>query len=214
MHGLKGEASPNFGKVRTKEHRLNHSKGAKKRWRVYGDKLRMMMKTEEYRIAQANAQRISWETSPDRRTKTTAAVHRFWSSDSEETRAARKAASERAIVQLELGQIGPQAPYKAQWMTNPFTGRDEYMHSSWETAFLEHCIQHQYPVTKKHDLRIPYVDSEGVERTYVPDFIGLEEKIVFEVKGQVDVNVGLKQAALDAWSTINGYETVFVDYEV
>ena len=212
MAGLKGEASPNFGKVRTEEHRTNYRAGSRKRWDKHGDKLRAMMQTPEYRKAQADSQHESWKTSPTRREQTLASIHRFWSSDSPETHAARKAASERAIIQLELGQIGPQAPYKTEWKPNPFTGREEYMHSSWETAFLDKCISEGYPVTKSHSLRIPYVDPHGAARTYVPDFIGLEEKIVFEIKGNVDEEALCKKTCLEQWAVLNDWETVLIDF--
>ena len=95
----------------------------------------------------------------------------------------RKLQTERAINLLEQGKIGPQAPYKAEWKLNPFTGKEEYMHSSWETRFLDECIERNIPVTKQHGIRIPYVDPNGLERTYIPDFLTLDGKTLYEVKG-------------------------------
>lgn len=95
----------------------------------------------------------------------------------------RRVWSERACDLLEQGKIGPQAPYKAEWKLNPFTGREEYMHSSWETRFLDECVERGIPVTKQHGIRIPYVDPNGLERMYIPDFITLDSRVIYEVKG-------------------------------
>ena len=95
----------------------------------------------------------------------------------------RKLQSSRACDLLEQGKVGPQAPYRTEWKLNPFTGREEYMHSSWETRFLDECIERNIPVTKQHGIRIPYVDPNGVERVYIPDFLTLDRKTLYEVKG-------------------------------
>lgn len=95
----------------------------------------------------------------------------------------RKLQTEHAINLLEQGKIGPQAPYKAEWKMNLFTGKEEYMHSSWETRFLNECVERNIPVTKQHRIRIPYVDPNGLERIYIPDFLSLDCKTLYEVKG-------------------------------
>lgn len=119
--------------------------------------------------------------------------------------------AEHAIRLQEQGKIGPQAPFKTEWKLNPFTGREEWMQSSWETAFLNKCISEGYPVTKSHSLRIPYDDPQGVKRIYVPDFIALNEKVVFEIKGCVDEDALLKKDYLECWADLNGWETVMID---
>lgn len=200
MGRLKGENSPNFGKKRTTEQRLNYSVGSRKRWDLHGDKLREMMKTVEYKKAQSESQVSSWQNSPDRRVKTVFGVHRFWSSDSDLTRQRRKEASDRAIVQLELGQIGPHAPFKVELKHNPFTDKEERMHSSWESAFLDECVKHGIPVTKAHDLRIPYVGLDRSQHQYVPDFVDLEDGTVVEVKGHLSETDVIKLNALVEWA--------------
>jgi hypothetical protein len=140
-------------------------------------------------------------------------IRNFWSSDSELTKQRRKEASDRAIKLLELGLIGPHAPFKAEWVMNPFTGRKEYMHSSWETLFLQACVENQIPVTKAHSLRIPYVGLDNCEHVYVPDFVTLEEwaePTVFEIKGQRTSTDDLKEAACREWCRQNGFEMVVV----
>jgi hypothetical protein len=141
--------------------------------------------------------------------KVSASVRRFWASDSEETRLARKKASEHACNLIEQGLIGLQAPYKQEWKWNPFTEREEFMGSSWETAFLDECIANRLSVTKSHGLRIPYVQADGSEHNYLPDFVSIEHRTVFEIKGYDDRDVEVhKLAALRVWAEENGYQVV------
>lgn len=210
MSGLKGKSSPNFGLKRTPDQLKNYSTGAKKRWALYGDMLRKMMKTDEYRNANSLAQQRAYKNDPLLSQRRSNDNRMFWSSGSDLAKQRRKEASDRAIMLLEQGKIGPHAPFKACWFENPFTGKEERMHSSWETAFLSKCITEGYPVTKQHDLRIPYVANDGTDHVYVPDFIALEEKVVFEIKGLMRENDDLKLRALNAWAERNGYEVVLV----
>lgn len=215
MGRLKGEASPNFGKKRTPEQLKNYSEGAQKRWEKHGVQLRQMMKSPEYREAQSAAQTDANQKNPDLLDKRRSALVRFWSSNSELTKQRRKEASDRAIHLQSLGKIGPQAPFKAEWVDNPFTGNREYMHSSWETAFLKKCVEVGLPVTKAHSIRIPYVDVDGTERTYVPDFVTLrdEDRMLFEVKGQRTPTDDLKEQACREWCDEQGYELIVIGNE-
>ena len=97
-------------------------------------------------------------------------------------------------------------------MTNTFTGKDEWMHSSLEAAFLDRCILEGYPVTNAHGLRITYVSHDGTEHQYVPDFVALHEHVVFEVKGLMREDDDRKLVALREWAIANGREVVLVDY--
>jgi len=206
MGRLKGENSPNFGKKRTEAQRLNYSEGARKRWDVHGDKLRAMMQTPEYRKANSDSQRESYINDSTLRDRKREAMHRFWSSDSPLTHQRRREASDRAIVLLEQNKIGPQAPFKQMWVDNPFTGKPEYMHSSWETAFLMTCVRNGYPVTKDHGIVVDYRQADGSRHRYVPDFKSLEENVLFEVKGNMTPNDELKIRAAE----LAGYEVVLV----
>jgi len=133
-------------------------------------------------------------------------MKRFWSSDSDLTHQRRDEASLRAIALLELNKIGPRAPFKQMWVDNPFTGQAEYMHSSWETAFLMQCIQEGYPVTKQHGIVIDYQQADGSWHRYLPDFKALEENVLFEIKGNMTENDELKLRAAETL----GYEVVLV----
>jgi hypothetical protein len=115
----------------------------------------------------------------------------------------RKRQTDRACELLEQGKIGPQAPYRAEWKLNPFTGREEYMHSSWETKFLDECAERGVPVTKQHGVKIPYIDPNGHERTYIPDFLSLDGKTLYEVKGYETETDRSKFRAAMAWCLQN-----------
>lgn len=164
---------------------------------------------EHPEIATLRGQQLMTGATPESKHRATLGMKRFWSSDSPETKAARSAASHRAIDLLSQGKIGPQAPFKRTWMTNPFTGKEELMHSSWEAAFLDKCYKEQYPVTKVHDLKIPYIAPDGSEHIYIPDFIGLEDKDVFEVKGHMTATDVAKLNALIDWAKENDHQVVF-----
>lgn len=210
MGRLKGTASPNFGKTRTDEHKKNYSAAAHKRWQDEGATRRAAMQLDDYRMKQSQAQTIVYATT-NHAEKVSQGVHRFWSSSPLASQR-RHEASDRAIVLLKQNKIGPHAPFKAEWKHNPFTGNEERMHSSWETAFLNRCIVEGYPVTKTHDLRVPYVSHDGTQHQYVPDFMALREPIVFEVKGLMREGDDRKLAALQAWADANGHEVVLIDY--
>lgn len=136
-------------------------------------------------------------------------VHRFWTSDNPLTHQRRKEASDRAIILLDQQKIGPNAPYKCQWRNNPFTEKPEYMHSSWESNFLDRCIQENYPVTKSHDIRIDYQQIDGTWHQYVPDFKSLSEDKLFEIKGNMTDNDKLKILAAQSL----GYEVVLIEHD-
>ena len=86
------------------------------------------------------------------------------------------------------------------------------MHSSWETRFLDSCIELSIPVTKQHGIRIPYVDPNGVERTYVPDFITLDGKTLYEVKGYASPVDREKWRATMTWCLQNDAHLEVVNY--
>lgn len=140
----------------------------------------------------------------ERRLEATREAYRNWPQEK------RNEASKRAIDLLEQGKIGPQAPYKTEWKRNPFFDRDEYMHSSWESAFLDRCIASGLRVTKKHDVRIQYTDENGVDRTYIPDFVAPDERVIYEIKGYETENDGFKAAACQEWCNANDFRYTMI----
>jgi len=69
------------------------------------------------------------------------------------------------------------------------------------------------PITKSHSLRIQYIDTHGIERTYVPDFVGFDtnDGVVYEVKGRMTEEDELKLIALKNWADENEHEVLLVD---
>lgn len=195
---------------RTADQLKNYSEGAKKRWQIHGDMLREMMKTSEYSEANSRGQKESYERNPSLRQKRAEGVHRFWAT-SPEAASLRKEASDRAIKLLEQGLIGPHAPFKTEWKLNPFTGAEEFMHSSWETAFLDACAARGHRVTKVHGITIPYVHPDGSTHTYVPDFLAPDDRILYEIKGRHDDVDTAKWTAAREWCREHGltFEVLF-----
>ena len=205
--------NPNLGKVRTEEHKTKYREASKIRWKgPTGDKIREHMKGEAYSKKQSEANKISYATT-DKALKISQGINRFWSSDDPRVEVLREQASDRACDLLSLNKIGPHAPFKCQWVLNPFTAKEEYMHSSYETKFLQRCIEADIPTTKEHQIRIPYVNSKGKSAQYVPDFVMYHLKEIHEVKGKMDEDDYLKIAAAEAWCFANGWSYVFHDAE-
>ncbi len=190
----------------------HHAWGRKKsneEKRKIGDKNRANMKRymqEHPDVAQQRGRDLWSGMTPEAKQRGIDGMKRFWSSDSELTRQRRDEASLRAVALLEENKIGPRAPFRQMWVDNPFTGKAEYMHSSWETAFLTRCIAEGYPVTKQHGIVIDYQQIDGSWHRYVPDFKALEEDVLFEVKGNLTENDELKLRAAEAL----GHEVVLV----
>lgn len=203
MYGRRGEKSPIKGIKRTEEQLKNYASGAKKRWELHGDSLREMMKTDEYRQKQSEANRYSYANS-NRAERVSKSLNRFWST-SPLAPALRQTASERAVRLLAERKIGPGAPYKQEWKRNPWTGQDEWMHSSWESAFLDACIARSYEVHKDHGVTIPYRHPDGTTHTYVPDFYAPEDRTLYEVKGRWDETDLAKWEAAGEWCERRGY---------
>jgi hypothetical protein len=194
MSGRTGEKSPNYGLKRTASQLENYSKGAKKRWVIHGEKIREMMKTDEYRKLHSDAQKLSYVKNPDLKRIRSESVHRFWA-ESPLAPVLRQEASARAVQLLAENKLGPHAPFKRETLISPWTGEEERMHSSWESAFYQACVSRQYHVTKNHGIQIPYTHPDGTTRTYIPDFYGFEDRTLYEVKGRHDA---VDQAKWDA----------------
>ena len=201
--------NPNLGKVRTEEHREKYREAAKTRWEgPTGEKVRELMKGEEYSKKQSEASKLSYATT-DKAEKISKGINRFWSSEDPRVEQLHSQASDRACDLLAQNKIGPHAPFKCQWVLNPFTDKEEYMHSSYETEFLRRCIEAGVPTTKEHQIRIPYINSQGKPAKYVPDFVMYHSREVHEVKGRMDEDDVLKIAAAEAWCSANGWTYVF-----
>jgi len=134
---------------------------------------------------------------------------RGWAKDP----ARKLAMSKRNGRLLELGIIGPQAPFKTEWKFNPFTGKEEFMHSSWETLFLDAAVAAGVHTTKSHQFQIPYRQSDGTLHTYYPDFACSELKMLCEIKGGEGDIDRLKYVAAEEWCDKVGWTYVILRSE-
>ena len=91
------------------------------------------------------------------------------------------AQSKRSADNAASGKIGLTRSRRSK--TNNFwTGEIEHFDSSYERVFYELAIIADVPLTKKHNVRIPYYDECGKYHTYAPDFLTLDCKSVYETK--------------------------------
>lgn len=151
--------------------------------------------------------KLAWKNNESRREKLIRMNEERWA-DPEN----RKKQSELISELVMQGLVGPHTS-KTEWKFNPFTNQDEYMHSTWESHFLEKCINDGVPVTKKHGVRIPYNDENGYEHIFIPDFVSAEKKILFEIKGFKNDVWGMKNVAAAEWCDKNGYEYVLIEFD-
>lgn len=188
--------------MQTDEWKQNHSNGLKEKWQDpdFIAKQHASRNTEEYKeLHRQKAYRQLEEGNWGVATYTEDSYRKL---------------RDHAIKLLEQGKIGPQAPYKTEWKHNPFTDKDEYMHSSWESQFLDMCIELNIPVTKDHNIRIDWQSSDKNFHSYIPDFLGIENNIIYEIKPDYfqdnDENVILKMEAAEKWAFENGYQYIIL----
>lgn len=115
----------------------------------------------------------------------------------------REFASQHAIRLQQEGTISPNNS-KCEFKHNPFSGVEEYMHSSWESVFLDANIKRNNPVTKNHGIVIRYTAEDGTKRSYIPDFLGINDKLLYEIKGRETTNDLLKYEAAMRYCKANG----------
>lgn len=86
---------------------------------------------------------------------------------------------------------------------------DEYYHSSYELELMELLDNIDDIVwSKKHTHKIPYIDTEGKWRYYIPDFVvhGFNKPIIWETKGRITKNDIHKAIAAKVYCDLYGYE--------
>jgi hypothetical protein len=100
--------------------------------------------------------------------------------------------------------------YKQGWHHSTVTGNDEWFGSSYEEKRMKQLDSLNIKWTKKHGIRIPYIDPIGNRRNYVPDFL-VNSNIIEEVKpsnlvkSKVDNN-NLKYDAAIEYCKLNNYQ--------
>lgn len=119
--------------------------------------------------------------------------------------------SKAAVLRVKNNNLGSGYPYETSWYLNKYNDTYEFMHSSWEKIFLDWNYFNNKPmITKKHSIEISYM-YEGVDRIYIPDFLDVKNKIIYEVKGykkRIDI---VKKMYADAWCKLNNYQYIMIE---
>ena len=90
--------------------------------------------------------------------------------------------SEWLAINISNGTFHPHAKnYKQGYIINKSTGKKEFFASSYEKIRMEQLNKQHIQWTKHHKLKIKYVDKDGINRYYIPDFL-IDNKILEEVK--------------------------------
>ena len=94
-----------------------------------------------------------------------------------------------------------------------------YFRSLRELSFMINVIEkecHEWKSAESSEFTIRYLDVNGVERTYHPDFV-LDNKIIVEIKPeklQLNENNQRKQDGAILWCATNGFEYKMVDADI
>jgi len=209
MYGKKGKNSPNFGKIRTEEHRVKYSISRKKDWEENYDEIYNKIFTEEYKTNMSTKMKEMWENDDG-------SLKEKFSKKTKENYEKyphlREMSSFHAIKLLDQNKIGPSAPYKTGYYYNRYYEREEYYHSSWEEIFYIECENQDIPVTKNHKIVIPYTDKEGKNRNFKPDFLNELHNEIYEIKGGLDQNINEKIEASKQWAKENNFNFIVLKY--
>lgn len=99
-----------------------------------------------------------------------------------------KLARERQIETYTQRLSEGKYQIKNNWKTGWFTksdGTKEWYDSSYEKIRMQYYEDNNIQWTKKHCIRIPYINDDSVSTYYVPDFLIVEngKQIIEEIKG-------------------------------
>lgn len=108
---------------------------------------------------------------------------------------------------------GPVNGVKNIKISNPFTNRQEIMHSGWEEKFMNKCIDKNISATKIHGYKIKYFDLDlDKEREYWPDFFLEESSTIVEIKGRMKEDQCFKMNAAEKYCKENGLNYLPLTY--
>ena len=79
------------------------------------------------------------------------------------------------------GKFNPKTNCKHGYYTSSISGKSEYYNSSYELVRMKQLDNMKCMWTKRHGIRIQYINSNGVRRYYAPDFL-INNSIIEEVK--------------------------------
>jgi hypothetical protein len=166
--------------------------------------------TQEYRDYMSRVKKDFWASEKGIKLREFMKTKEFHDLVSEPTKAGlsrpevRRALSESSSRLVELGIIGGSKNTMREWIEDPLTLEQIYVHSSWEKAFVEVMFKKGEPVVRNHGLRIDYIDECGAARLYTPDFTSLDGNIVYEIKGRMTLRDEFKFNAAEKWCSSQG----------
>ena len=88
---------------------------------------------------------------------------------------------ENRINMIANGTFNPNSNFNNGIYTSKISKRKEYYSSGYELIRMKQLDDLKLKWTKKHGIKIEYVDKNGILRKYIPDFL-IENKILEEVK--------------------------------
>ena len=102
----------------------------------------------------------------------------------------------KITTKIANGDWQPFNNHKTGYYIDRF-GNSEYYSSSWELARMLQLDDSKALWTKKHKIRIPYLDGEGVIRNYVPDIL-VEDRFLEEIKPTALLEYQFNKLKIDA----------------
>ncbi|MCK9615191.1 MAG: hypothetical protein M0R48_06780 [Candidatus Omnitrophica bacterium] len=156
------------------------------------------MRNEEFRTKQKLA--CNTEKEKHRRSEVMSNLH-MWD---DKTRLERRI--ETYSRNLSEGKYHNRNNWETGWFFKK-DGTREWYDSSYERNKMKEYESEGIMWTKKHGIRIPYVNSSGLKTYYVPDFLIIrnEVKIIEEVKGWMSEEVVTKAKVAIDFCKKNGY---------
>lgn len=198
-----GKDSPNYGKSISDEQKEKISKSLK----LTFSSGEYFQKRSEY------AKKNSWMMKD-------ANIHNFWIEkygieEADKRMAAMKEKHSKNATGKNNNMYGKPTPKKAG---NGWSGwyKDHFFRSLRELSYILYMEENNIEWKSAENIRIPYVNYDGSERTYSPDFL-VEDKKIVEIKPKKLINsplVKLKTEALAKYCEENDLEYDVIDFEI
>lgn len=175
-HKWKGDNNP----AKRPEVRLKISENNPMKKEIHRKSQLASVNTPEYKLAASERSRKIWEdlNKPENESKKTALIEKR---------------TDEYTKKLANGDY----EIKNNWKTGHFIKKDgtkQWYDSSYELVRMEQLENQNIIWTKKHKIRIPYINADGVNTYYVPDFL-VNNDTIEEVKGWIKSNDELKAIA-------------------
>lgn len=88
---------------------------------------------------------------------------------------------------------------------NFWTSQDEVFSNEGEFLFYKKCVDNNDKVTKNHKIKIPWENKSGKIKFYNPEFVHLEEKIIYCFLDFKDYEDNLIFTGIKDWCSSNNF---------